>query len=61
MRNELFLYANYYQNMGMNVSPIGKSNYKKPIIDNWKHYISVKQKEIIKKRRMVRKSMGLER
>ena len=46
MRNELFLYANYYQNMGMNVSPIGKSNYKKPIIDNWKRYISVKQEEI---------------
>jgi hypothetical protein len=46
MRNELYLYATYYQSMGMNVSPVGKSNYKKPIIDNWKRYISVKQDEI---------------
>lgn len=46
MRNELYLYATYYQSMGMNVSPIGKSNYKKPVIDNWKRYITIKQDEI---------------
>jgi hypothetical protein len=46
MRNELYLYATYYQSMGKNLSPVGKSNYKKPVIDNWKRYISVKQDEI---------------
>ena len=46
MRNELYLYATYYQSMGMNVSPIEKSNYKKPIIDNWKRYLTIKQEEI---------------
>ena len=46
MRNELYLYATYYQSMGMNISPIEKTNYKKPVIDNWKRYISVKQDEI---------------
>lgn len=46
MKNELYLYATYYQSMGMNVSPIEKFNYKKPIIDNWKRYFSIKQEEI---------------
>lgn len=46
MRNELYLYATYYQSMGMNISPIEKTNYKKPVIENWKRYISVKQEEI---------------
>lgn len=46
MRNELYLYATYYQSMGMNISPVGKSNYKKPIIDNWKKYIDVRQDDI---------------
>ena len=46
MRNELYLYATYYQSMGMNISPIEKTNYKKPVIENWKRYISIKQDEI---------------
>lgn len=46
MRNELYLYATYYQSMGMNISPVGKSNYKKPIIDNWKKYTNVRQDDI---------------
>lgn len=46
MRNELYLYATYYQSMGMNIFPVSKSNYKKPVIDDWKKYIAVRQGDI---------------
>lgn len=45
MRNELFLYAHLYHNLGMNLSPIKDSNYKKPILKNWESYESIGQND----------------
>ena len=40
MDNELLLYANYFHNLGMNISPIQGGNYKNPADNDWKSYIN---------------------
>ena len=43
MKNELFLYANYYHKIGMNISPVKCDDYKGPLIEDWEKYILSRQ------------------
>ncbi len=43
MINDLILYANYYHNLGMNISPIHGGNYKNPSDTDWESFLENEQ------------------